>query len=55
MTRANVKSNLFISTVGMPEPARREIEAWAEVNKARFALKISEVINILLHKELLGE
>ncbi len=55
MTRANVKSNLFISTVGMPEPARREIEAWAEMNKARFALKATEVIAILLRKELLGE
>jgi hypothetical protein len=55
MTRANIKSNLFISTVGMPEPARREIETWAEMNKARFALKATEVISILLRKELLGE
>jgi hypothetical protein len=54
-TRGNIKANLFISTVGMPDPMRKEIEVWAEVNKARFALKVSEVIGILLRKELLGE
>jgi hypothetical protein len=55
ISRGNIKSNLFISTVGLPEPTRREIEAWAETNKARFALKVTEVIGILLRKELLGE